>query len=182
MKFLLKICVTIVVICAVVFGAEYVLKERIYIKPYNDIVKEISKKYEVEENMIYAMIKIESKFNQDVVSKAQAKGLMQIMDNTAIEMGERIGMVNFEPSMLYKPDVNIEIGTKYFKTLLDKYDDVKLALIAYNAGQGNLDKWIKEGIVTDEESYYNLPYNETTAYWQKVLREYNVYNAIYNNE
>ena len=181
MKFLLKISTVLIIICTFIWGFDYFLKNNIYIKPYNDVIKEISYKYDIEENMIYAMIKVESKFNQNVVSKAQAKGLMQIVDSTAIEVSQKIGIEDFEPSMLYEPEINIEIGTKYFKTLLDKYEDVRLALIAYNAGQGNVDKWLKDGDISDEQSYYNLPYKETTVYWQKVLREYNAYKRIYKN-
>lgn len=181
MKILLKVSILLIVIFSLICGFNYFVKNKVYIKPYNDVVKEIAYKYQIEENMIYAMIKVESKFNQNVVSKAHAKGLMQIVDSTAMEVSEKIGIENFSPSMLYEPDVNIEIGTKYFKMLLDKYDDVRLALIAYNAGQGNVDKWINNGDISDEQSYYNLPYKETTVYWQKVLREYNAYKRIYKN-
>lgn len=183
MKNIFKICILVIAICAVMYGFDYFVKNKVYIKPYNDIVKEVSNKYDVDENLIYAIIKVESKFNQNVVSSANAKGLMQIIDDTGEEMGQKIGIINFEPNMLYEPDINIELGTKYFKTLYDKYDgNITLALIAYNAGQGNLDRWISEGLVTDQQSYYNLPYNETTVYWQKVLREYNAYNTIYTSE
>lgn len=182
MKFLFKICATIAMICIVMFTLNYFIKEKIYIKPYNEFVKDISQEYNIEENLIYAIIKVESKFKEDATSSAQAKGLMQVVDSTAQEMSEKIGMINFEPNMLYQPQVNIEIGTKYFSTLVNKYDDVILALIAYNAGQGNLDKWMRNGQVTDVASYYNLPYSETTAYWQKVMREYNAYNKIYEEK
>ncbi len=182
MKFLFKLCITVIIICIIVFGSDKFIKEKIYQKPYNDFVKEISQRYNIDENLIYAIIKVESNFKEEATSKAQAKGLMQLVDSTAEEISGRIGIINFEPSMLYQPEVNIEIGTKYFSTLLNKYNDVTLALIAYNAGQGNLDKWIRDGNVTNEDSYYNLPYAETTAYWQKVMREYNAYNRIYEEK
>lgn len=179
MKFIFKLCIIVAIICVIVWGSDKFIKEKIYPKPYNEFVKEMSQKYDIEENLIYSIIKVESNFKANATSKAQAKGLMQIVDGTANEMSQKIGIEDFETSMLYIPEINIEIGTKYISTLVAKYGDIKLALIAYNAGQGNLDKWIKEGIVDGEDTYYNLPYAETTTYWQKVIREYKVYNRMY---
>ncbi len=184
MKKIIKLVLVIVVIYFAVKGATYFTRENIYPKKHDDIITKISDKYDVEENLIYGIIKVESNFDEKITSKAGAKGLMQIMDETAIEVSNKIGIKDFEVDMLYEPETNIEIGVAYFSQLLNKYDNnEKYALIAYNAGQGNLDKWIQEKIVTDDvQSLYNIPFPETKAYWQKVLREYEAYNKIWGNE
>lgn len=180
MKLLKKIIIFLLLLIIFALIGSLGLKNYVYSKPYSDIVQDVSRKYDIDENLIYAMIKVESNFQPNAISRAQAKGLMQIIDETAVEISNRLKIEDFTVDMLYDPKINIEIGTKYFSTLLNKYENNEiLALIAYNAGQGNLDKWISDGKVKGEESYTNLPYAETTVYWQKVMREYNVYNKLY---
>ena len=181
MKKILKLIVFVVIVVLIIKYGDKLSQTYIYPKRHADIVRKECKLYGIEENLIYSIMKVESNFKEDASSKAGAKGLMQIMDSTAIEVSKQIGIENFEPNMLYKPEINIAIGTKYFSDLLKKYDNnVTMALIAYNAGQGNVDKWLEDKTITyKEESLKNIPYEETRVYWQKVLREYNSYNILY---
>ena len=181
MKKISKILIAIMFVILVLFLGNFCIKEIIYPRKYQEIVTNVSSKYEIDENLIYAIIKTESNFNENATSKAKAKGLMQIVDDTAIEISKKIGIENFDISMLYDPEINIEIGTYYFKELYDKYKNRTIAIIAYNAGQGNVDKWIESGIINDNTKLDDIPYNETTVYWKKVLREYSVYNKLYEN-
>lgn len=182
MKIFRNIIITIVFIILIITLGRYVIKEIIYPRKYENIVSNISDKYEIDENLIYAVIKTESNFDEKATSKANAKGLMQIIDETAIEISKKVEIENFNIEMLYDPEINIEIGTYYIKELYNKYQNKIIAIIAYNAGQGNVDKWIEEGIITTtNESLENIPYKETATYWKKVLREYNVYNKLYKN-
>ena len=181
MDFLRKIIRVAIVLVVIVSLARYYILDEAYDKKYEDIVEKVATKYEIDSNLIYAIIKTESGFNKDAKSGAGAIGLMQIMPGTAKEVSKNIGLVEFDEDMLYEPEVNIEIGTSYYKTLLDKYENKELALIAYNAGQGNVDKWINDGVITDQTSYFNLPYKETTIYWQKVMSNYTIYNYLYYN-
>ena len=181
MKKILKLIIFIAVVVLIIKYGNKISKTYMYPKKYSDIVKKVCKEYNVEENLIYSIIKVESNFKEDANSKAGAKGLMQIMDSTANEVSKQIGIENFEPEMLYQPEINIQIGTKYFSDLLKKYNNnIEIALIAYNAGQGNVDKWLEEKKISyDKESLSNIPYEETNVYWQKILREYNSYNILY---
>ena len=131
--------------------------------------------------MIYAIIKAESNFEPNVTSSADAKGLMQLMEETAIERSNVIDNEDVQTYDLYDPETNIKLGTSYFAYLLGLYDDnMLLAIIAYNAGLGNVEQWIKDGIIkADGSDIENIPYKETENYVRKILRDYQMYLNLY---
>ncbi len=131
-----------------------------YIKDSNQfdsLITEFSKKYQVDFALIKAMIRTESGFNPLAVSKKGAKGLMQLMPETA----QRVNVSN-----VFSPRENIEGGVRYFKYLLSLFNnDLRLSLAAYNAG---------ENVVAELRSI--PPYRETVDYVKKVLNYYQAYN------
>jgi len=128
------------------------------LEKYDEIIKSSADAYNVDPNLIKAIIAAESNGNPNAISKAKAKGLMQLMDATAKSLGVK---------NVFNPVDNINGGTKYFKYLLDKYNgDIKLALAAYNAGPGAVDKY--DGIP---------PYKETNNYINRVLNYYSLLKA-----
>lgn len=148
-------------------------------KEYSEYVEEYSKQYEVDSNLIYAIIKAESNFKENVVSNKGAKGLMQLMDATSVDIAKILNM-EFENNKILEPKYNIMFGTKYISMLINKYGNIPLALAAYNAGSGNVDKWIKEGVLNDNgDNIEKIPFKETNNYVRKILGDYEIYNQIY---
>lgn len=144
---------------------------------YSEHVDIYSEKYGVEKSLVYAIIKAESNFKPDAVSKKGAKGLMQLMEDTAAWCGERLG---YGTPNLFDPGTSIEMGTFYLRYLLDMYrGNEKTALAAYNAGHGNVDRWLsddkysKDGLTLD-----TIPYKETEKYVNKIMSYKKVYNYI----
>ncbi|MFS0555536.1 lytic transglycosylase domain-containing protein [Brevibacillus sp. 179-C9.3 HS] len=123
-------------------------------------IDQTAKAIGVDADLVREVVRAESNFNPNVESHAGAKGLMQLMDNTAKAMQVR---------NVYDPDENLAGGTKYLKSLLDRYDgDVKVALAAYNAGPGRMSRL---GISSDEEleaKFDQLP-QETQRYVDKIM-------------
>jgi soluble lytic murein transglycosylase-like protein len=126
---------------------------------FEPIILQAAKRYDIDAAMIKAIIMAESNFNPKAVSNKGAKGLMQLMPGTAEYLG-------VEDS--FDPTHNIEGGVRYFKILLDRFqDDIKLALAAYNAGSRNVRKY---GGVP--------PFRTTQSYIDKVLKYYADFNAV----
>ena len=103
---------------------------------------------------------------------------MQLMYPTAEEIANKNGIELTEENIL-EPDVNINLGTIYISELIEKYKSIEVALAAYNAGSGNVDKWIKNGIIkADGSDIEKIPYKETNTYVRKIMRDYKIYTEI----
>ena len=150
---------------------------------YENLVTLYSQEYQVDEYLIYAIIKAESNFEIDAVSSKGAKGLMQLMENTAKDVVKRVNIdISSEDlsEKLLEPDININLGTKYISILLQKYGNIPVALTAYNAGIGTVDNWIEKGIIKENgEDIENVPYKETNQYVRKILGSYKIYRELY---
>lgn len=120
-------------------------------KKWDFLVSDAAKRYSVDKDLVFAIIAQESAGNPYAISRAGAKGLMQLMDSTAKEMGV---------THSFNPRENIDGGVKYFRKMLDQFDgDIKLALASYNAGPAAVKRY--NGIP---------PYSETQNYVDSVLR------------
>lgn len=179
-----KIIILILMFALIFCGIKYyeidkVILKKIYVQDYSEYVEKYSKEYDVDSNLIYAIIKAESNFKEGVVSSSGAVGLMQLMEPTAEDVAKKTN-TNFNIDLLYNAEDNIRLGTKYFSLLLDKYGNITVALMAYNAGSGNVDRWMQQGIIQkDGSNAENIPYRETNNYVRKILRDYEIYKELY---
>ena len=186
MKRLLKFIITLLILASIIFILFKVVKiddiimKKLYPLKYSEYVEKYAEEYNMDKYMVYAIIKAESNFNENAKSSSDAIGLMQIMETTAIETARKMNLEVTEED-LFKPDLNINIGLKYFTYLLNHYNNnYPLAIIAYNAGMGRVDKWIKEGTIKQDGSdLENIPFKETNLYVRKVLNVYEKYKNLY---
>ncbi len=163
--------IIVIVIRKIIFNNTYKIE-------YKEYVTESASSYGVEEALIYSIIKNESGFNEKATSVSNAQGLMQIMYSTAQEVSKK-NNIELNEEKILNPEINIKIGTIYISNLISKYKNLELALAAYNAGSGNVDKWITQGIINDDASNIeNIPYKETNLYVRKVIRDYKIYKKI----
>jgi soluble lytic murein transglycosylase len=146
---------------------------------HEDIIRQQAADKDVEAELIAAVIYAESHF-RDQTSHAGARGLMQITPQTAHDIALKSGGTEFEQGDLGTPQINISYGSWYLRWLLDHYGgNETLAVAAYNAGTGNVDKWIASdpGMEAAE-----IPFPETREYVGDVLAARRAYRREYAKE
>ena len=146
---------------------------------HEDIIRQQAEDKGLDPSLIAAVIYAESRF-RDATSHAGARGLMQITPATAEEIARRSGGTEFVQGDLGEPQINISYGSWYLRWLLRHYGgNETLAIAAYNAGTGNVDRWIARdpGMSADE-----IPFPETRAYVGKVLDARRDYRQTYASE
>jgi soluble lytic murein transglycosylase len=150
---------------------------------HEDIIRQQSADKKVDPFLVAGVIYAESKFS-DQTSHAGARGLMQITPDTAHAIAQRTGGVGFTEEDLSDPQVNISYGTWYLRNLLDRYgENPVLVLAAYNAGQGNVDKWLADAKASGRTlTVATIPFAETRAYVRRVLDAEKDYRATYGKE
>lgn len=171
-KLLFNISFFLLILFVIIWGVKIYFPVK-----YVDIINDKSKKYNLEPSFVCAIIRTESRFRTHIVSNKGATGLMQIMEPTAVWVAGQVGIKDFDYTNITNADINIEIGCAYINGLIGKYGNVNTALCAYNAGSGNVDKWLKDKNYSDDgKTLKHIPYKETREYVQKV----NTYKKIYN--
>ena len=127
---------------------------------YSEYVRVHAREHGLDPALLAAVIYQESKFQADAQSSSGAIGLMQLTPSTAHGIAVRTGGHKFKTSDLYDPEINIRYGAWYLHDLFAKYHTERLVLAAYNAGQGNVDRWLANG--------QPIQFSETRAYVQRV--------------
>lgn len=182
-KILIILSFLILFVLIAINSSSYVLKYLYPIK-YSEYVEKYSSEYKLDKNLVYSVIKAESGFDPKAVSASDAIGLMQILESTGKWAAEKIKIKDFESSMLLEPKTNIQIGCWYLAKLLNQYDqNIDLALAAYNAGSGNVSKWLKDtGFSKDGKTLDNIPFEETREYVNKINKYKKVYKKLYDKQ
>ena len=188
MKWLLKLIRNIfllslltMIIVYTVWQNEDFQRKYIYPYPFKEKVEYYADRYNVDSDLVAGVILAESKFNQEATSNYGAKGIMQIMPETALWIAKQIEDDSFSVEKLYIPDTNIKYGTWYLSELQKEFEGNEiLMLAAYNAGRGNVHDWMKKYHWNmDFKDYEKIPFPETREYVKKVLNNKQEYNRLY---
>jgi soluble lytic murein transglycosylase len=154
----------------------------LYPRPYYGYVEKYSSHYDIPVNLIYGVMRQESRYNPVCYSSASAIGLMQIIPSTGYYIARNTGCYNFNPSMLFRKNINISFGSYYLKTLLNQFRGRKyLAIASYNAGPGAVLYWRNRLLKNYGMPLFVelIPFGQTRNYVKKVLANYYVYNSLY---
>ncbi|HWY22348.1 MAG TPA: transglycosylase SLT domain-containing protein [Candidatus Acidoferrum sp.] len=130
--------------------------------------------------LVASLIRQESEFNPNAVSRANAVGLMQLLPKTGKLVAKEVKLKRYTASQLYTPAVNLQLGTRYFRSMVDKFGGFEYALAAYNAGSDRVEEWLGQGKYRDPQEFVeSIPFTETREYVQAILRNASVYKQLY---
>ncbi|MGH3002709.1 MAG: lytic transglycosylase domain-containing protein [Gaiellaceae bacterium] len=141
---------------------------------YSEFIRVHARSHDLDPALVAAVIYQESKFDANAKSGSGAIGLMQVTPGTAHGIAVRTGGAAFHTSDLYNADINIRYGAWYLDNLFAKYGTEKLVLAAYNAGQGNVDRWRANG--------EPILFAETRAYVSRVEELKRIYRRAWGKE
>ena len=178
------IAIILIIIASITLGYVYDkitigIEKKNYPLMYEDIVEKYAEEYNVPKEIVYSVIKAESGFRADVVSTAEAVGLMQITEDTFDWIMKKIGE-NLSYGLLYDPETNIKYGTYYLNYLYKEFNSWDIAFAAYNAGPNRVkNSWLNnpEYILNNEIVY--IPVEETRNYIKKVNKNIEAYKRLY---
>ncbi|MGA7401370.1 MAG: transglycosylase SLT domain-containing protein [Candidatus Sulfotelmatobacter sp.] len=155
--------------------------EALFPKPYWSDLKRSSAANGLDPYLVASLIRQESEFNPAAVSRANAVGLMQLLPKTGKLVAKESKLRRYNASQLYTPAVNMELGTRYFRGMVDKYGgSFEYALAAYNAGSDRVNEWLAQGKYRDPQEFVeSIPFTETREYVQAILRNASVYKQLY---
>jgi soluble lytic murein transglycosylase len=137
---------------------------------YRTIIEQQASRYEVDPLLVAAVIRVESKFHPEAISRKGAVGLMQIMPSTAEWIAEQLGFEDLTKEMLFDPEINIRFGTWYLANLAKEFDgNLVLVIASYNGGRGQVSRWLEQGTWSGRyEDRAEIPFGETRLFLAKV--------------
>jgi len=159
------------------------LKLVFYPTKYKNEVERAAENYSVDPYIIFSVIKQESNFKAHASSTKGASGLMQLLPATAKEVAISMNSIDESNFDIYDAETNIYIGVKYLSELIQRYDgNIYIAIAAYNAGMGNVDKWYEQpysSYDTIDKVIEKIEYKETKTYVINIANYYNMYRKLY---
>ena len=166
----------IAVVAIIIFGILGYVGFRVsYRRPYRSLVEES----EMDANLVYAVMKAESSFNENARSGAGAVGIMQLMPATAEFICELKG-VEFDSARLCDGEYNVKLGCLYLCYLFERFSVTETVLCAFNAGEGTVSEWLQNDAYSfDGLSLHTIPYAETRNYVKKVMNFRKIYDFFY---
>ena len=151
---------------------------------YSEYVEQYAEQYGFSPSLVYAVIRTESEFNPDIVSSKEAKGLMQITDDTFDwAQSKSPEKEELPPEMLFDPQTNIHYGVLIMRLLSEQFEETDTMLAAYNAGMGNVSRWLQDSAYSlDGKTLYHMEYQETLQYVERVRDAQRMYQTLYGVE
>ena len=155
--------------------------EALFPRPWWSAVKKYAVENRLDPYLVAALIRQESEFNPAAVSRADAIGLMQLLPVTGRRMAHELKVRRYSVGMLVEPGVNVQLGTRYFAQLVQKFDgNLEAALAAYNAGADRVQEWRSSGNFREPAEFVeSIPFTETREYVQAILRNAGIYHRLY---
>ena len=155
--------------------------EALFPRPWWSAVKKYAEENQLDPYLVAALIRQESEFNPGAVSHADAIGLMQLLPITGKRMAHELKVRKYSVGMLVEPGTNVQLGTRYFRQLIQKFDgNVEAALAAYNAGSDRVEEWRSAGNFREPAEFVeSIPFTETREYVQAIMRNVGIYHRLY---
>ena len=159
------------------------LQEKVYPRPFSELIEPEAAANELDPLLLYSLIRQESLFEEGARSYAAAQGLAQIIPDTGQWVADQLGYPDYRNELVYRPYINVKFGAYYLDWVRDYLDgDLVGALVGYNAGPGNAQRW-REQFGDDDPIYVErLTYSEPRAYIQNILPNYYHYTRLYGQE
>jgi soluble lytic murein transglycosylase len=150
-------------------------------RPFWDELRQDATANHLDPYLVASLIRQESEFNPNAISRANAMGLMQLLPTVGKGLAKEMKIRHFSSDELLMANTNLQLGTRYFKHMVDHYDgQVEYALAAYNAGEDRVDDWRKNGnFKSVEEFVESIPFTETREYVQAIMRNAVLYKLLY---
>lgn len=176
------ILVLTVFFVAIIFVVEGAVKRMFPLK-YDEYVYRYSYEYGLDPYLVFSIIKAESSFNPNATSPKNARGLMQVTDETAIWIAQMMGIKDFKVESLYNPDTNIKFGCWLLNNLKGQFKNDNLIIASYNAGSGKVNSWLNDSRYSNTgETLDKIPYKETDIYVKRVKNYYTIYKMLYDKD
>jgi len=154
--------------------------EALFPKAYWLDLKRFSSSNALDPYLVASLIRQESEFNPSAVSRKDAVGLMQLLPKVGKSVAKQEKLKHFSTTQLLTPGVNLQLGTRYFRAMVDKFGSFEYALAAYNAGADRVQDWLGAGNYRDPQEFVeSIPFTETREYVEAILRNANVYRQLY---
>jgi soluble lytic murein transglycosylase len=154
--------------------------EALFPKAYWAELKKYSSQNSLDPYLVASLIRQESEFNPNAVSRANAVGLMQLLPKVGKGVAKQEKIRHFSSQQLFNPTINMQLGTRYFRAMVDKFGAFEYALAAYNAGSDRVDDWLAQGKYRDPQEFVeSIPFTETREYVQAIMRNTSVYRQLY---
>ena len=154
--------------------------EGLFPRPYWNDLKRFASANALDPYMVASLIRQESEFNPNAVSNKNALGLMQLLPKVGKGVAKQQKLKHFSAPQLFTPAVNLQLGTKYFRSMVDEFGGFEYALAAYNAGDDRVHDWQSQGKYRDVQEFVeSIPFTQTREYVQAIMRNANVYRQLY---